>query len=304
MAVEVSVIVPTFNRRKLLTRLIKSLFNQTMPEDRYEVVLVSDGSTDGTVEAVRAFQQQHRNLRLVEQRNRGPAAARNAGVRASRGQYLAFTDDDCVVSQNWIEAIMAAFERTGALAVQGRTSTDRSACTPLTHQVHNPKGMYSAPTCNVAYRKSVFDSIGGFDESFPFPHDEDTDFAWRAEKLGQIVFAPEAHVLHPPRIQTLAVRASWVRFLQSEFLLYAKHPEVYQARCSATPWLTIYGRIFVVNQLAELKSSFGYLVRHFRPRQFAIGVAVVMVRWCYLVRFFPDYLRASRRARAMGVSSE
>jgi len=301
MGIQITVIVPTCNRKDFLTKLLSSLFQQTLPPDQYEVVVVSDGSTDGTGDLVRALQEQHPNLVLLEQRNQGPAAARNAGARVARGEYLAFTDDDCIASRDWLERTSRVFERTGAGVVQGRTSTDREARSPLTNQVDNERGMYGVPTCNAAYRKGIFSAVGGFDERFPFPHNEDADLAWRAERLGPVVFAPEVHIIHPPRRETLWGRAYWVRYLESDFLLYAKHPEAYRQRCSASPWHTIYWRAFVVAQFGGLKSSVKYLVRPFKPRYFFQGNALVLVRWWNLIRFYPFYLRAARRHRRASV---
>ncbi len=299
MPIDVSVIVPTHNRRGLLERLLQSLFRQTLSPDRFEIVVASDGSTDGTAEMVKALQKTHENLMFMEQQNQGPATARNAASRAARGKYLAFTDDDCIAADDWLEKLVKVFERSNAVAIQGRTSTVRSERTPLTIEVENERGMHGVPTCNAAYRKDVFHTAGGFDESFPFPHNEDADLAWRAEELGPIVFAPEVHVIHPPRRETLLRRARWVRYLQSDFLLFARHPEAYRRRCTASPWLTIYRQAFVFAQLGDLKSSVKYLIRPFKPRCFFEGIGLVLVRGWNLIRFFPDYCRASRRYRSV-----
>ena len=226
---EILVVVATFNRRDSLKRLLSSLFEQTLSPARFEVIIVSDGSTDGSADLVRELGSSRENLELLELKNRGPGAARNAGAHAARGRYLAFTDDDCVASRDWLEQFLIVFERTGAVGVQGRTTTDRLARTPLTHEMEVLSPWLAAmPTCNAAYLKDAFDVAGGFDEAFPFAHNEDADLAWRVAEVGKTVFAPEVHVMHPPRSDRFSKRARWVRFLESEFLLYYKNQEKYR----------------------------------------------------------------------------
>jgi GT2 family glycosyltransferase len=295
MSIEVSVIVPTFNRRFLLAELVPTLLAQTLSPARYEILIVSDGSTDGTVQWLQSLQAQNPHLICLEQANRGPAAARNMGARHARGRYLVFTDDDCLATPEWLERMLEAFHRTGAVAVQGRTSTDAATKTPFTRQVARESMDCSMPTCNVGYTRAAFEAVGGFDESFPFPHNEDTDLAWRVAAKGQIVFASDARVIHPPREETLFQRASWVRYLESEFLLHAKHRERYRQVCGGSPWSIIYRKIFLVAQLYNIRRAIRYLVSPWKPRLFGRGLALVFVRWFNLVRFFPHYLQASRR---------
>lgn len=299
-APKISVVVATFNRQESLKGLLESLTKQTLSADQFEVVVVNDGSTDGTVEVLRQYLSRFRRLEILDLKNQGPGGARNAGARKARGKYLAFTDDDCLTAPDWLEQLVRVFERTGAVGVQGRTTTDHSARSPLTHQVEvlSPR-LTSMPTCNAAYLKSAFDASGGFDESFRFAHDEDADLAWRVEDLGKMVFAPEVHVIHPPRRDKFMKRARWVRGLESEFLLYYKNPEKYRKYVkSPSPWLTIYWKMFVVWQFSSAKASCKYLLRPFKPRNFFVSLALTAVRGVCLVQFFPAYWKAQSCYRA------
>jgi glycosyltransferase involved in cell wall biosynthesis len=300
MEVKVSVIVPTLNRCALLERLLRSLFEQTLSQDLFEILVASDGCADGTVNLVQMLQKDHKNLRLLEQGRRGPAAARNTAARIAKGEYLAFTDDDCVAPKQWLENLVKGFIETGAAGIQGRTSTIEAECSPLTNEVRNEKGMSGVPTCNAAYRKDIFQRVGGFDESFSFPHNEDADLAWRIEKLAPIRFLREVHMIHPPRRETLCRRAHWVRYLETEFLLFAKHPEAYR-RHSSSPWRTIYGHVFVIAAFFGLKSAIKYLFPPFRPRYFMEAIALVLVREWNLLRFYPHYRKAAMRHRGLQV---
>ena len=299
MDVEISVVIPTFNRRESLRKLLDSIAAQTLPRSRFEVIVASDGSTDGTIEMLGEFKGRFENLRVLELKNGGPGAARNAGARAAGGRYLAFTDDDCLAAPDWLEQILKTFEKTGAVGIQGKTSTDRMARTPLTHQVEVLAPMLtSVPTCNAAYLRKAFVDAGGFDESFRFAHDEDADLAWRVEELGAIVFAPEVHVIHPPRRDGFWKRARWLRGLESDFLLYYKNPAKYRKYISPSPWWTIYWKIFFVGQFWMTRSCFRYLAKPFKPEQFLIGLGLVLARWYNLIRFLPHYWKAQRFYRS------
>ena len=185
------------------------------------------------------------------------------------------------------------------MALQGRTTTDRLARTPLTHQIevlsHWPAAL---PTCNAAYRKDVFDQVGGFDVGFKFAHNEDADLAWRVEEVGRIVFAPQVHIIHPPRKDRFWKSARWVRYLESDFYLYYKHPAKYRNYISASPWWTIYWKFFFVAQFGLMKSCCKCLVYPFRPLHFVGGIGLVIARGFNMIRFLPDYWKAQSRYRA------
>ncbi|NTW49114.1 MAG: glycosyltransferase [Chlorobiales bacterium] len=285
----VSVIVPTYNRKVLLGELLESLYRQTISKPDYEVIVVSDGSKDGTAEFVRKMQKTHETLVFIEQENQGPAAARNRGAREAKGKYLAYTDDDCEVAADWLENIIRTFETKTIVGIQGRTTTYRDQKTPLTHQIDNPNGHPALPTCNAAFRKESFDRINGFDCSFPFAHNEDADLAWRMKKIGDVSFEPSVHVVHPPRKDTFKKLSRRMRMLQSEFLLYYKDPESYRKYRNSSPWKTIYWEVFIKHQFRNLKSMVRYI---FKPQYFFSGVALVFVWWINLVLLYPTYKEA------------
>src|ERR1700730_17365864 len=105
----VSIVVPTYNRRASLARLLHALDQQTYPNSEFEVVVVDDGSADGTVEFV---QQRHAEfaLRVIEQAHAGPAAARNLGVQEALGALILFLDDDVVPAPTLIEEHVTTHE--------------------------------------------------------------------------------------------------------------------------------------------------------------------------------------------------
>jgi glycosyltransferase involved in cell wall biosynthesis len=290
----ISVVVPTYNRRTELLRSLEALWNQSLDKKVYEVIVACDGSTDGTIEAVRELQLRNWSLLLIELKNQGPASARNAGASIARGKVLAFTDDDCVVSPSWLQEILKAFQGTTAVALHGRTVTDQATRSPLTHEMEvlGP-WLSTVPTCNAAFMRSAFEAAGRFDESFPTAHNEDRDLAWRVEELGDIIFAPEVIVSHPPRYDGLLKRARAVRLLQSDFILYYKHPKKYRAYISGSPWCTILWLASVIQQFEVAKSSAKYLIQSRRLNYCLQGVALIVARWLGLIWYLPSYFRAS-----------
>jgi GT2 family glycosyltransferase len=197
---------------------------------RFEVVVVDDGSTDNTW-AVLSHLSARTSLDLHAvrlTRNGGPAAARNVGWRSTHAEVIAFTDDDCSPEPGWIASLVAG--TTAADIAQGRTIPDpdqASNAGPFSRSlsVQSETGFYQ--TCNIAYRRRVLESTGGFAEEFQFPAGEDTDLAWRAITAGATVtFLDDAVVRHDvrPSNVSVAIRDSW-RW-QSVALAVSRHPEL------------------------------------------------------------------------------
>jgi glycosyltransferase involved in cell wall biosynthesis len=217
----VSVIVPTRNRSSLLRALLDALDHQLFTD--FEAVVVDDGSTDGTAAEVEARSHTGSSVRLVQGEGRGAVAARIAGVAVARGEFLAFTDDDCVPDPGWLAAGVAQLEG-GADVVQGVTRP-HGKVRPLdrTIMVERHDGLYN--TCNVFYRREAYDRAGGFEpdagETLRFRpglaakglgFGEDALLGWRVRRAGRAVFAPDAVVLHhvfPPDLRN-TIRRAWM----------------------------------------------------------------------------------------------
>src|SRR4030042_2580234 len=101
MEKQISIVLPTFNSAKVRGKCLESLKNQTIDSEKYEVIVVDDGSTDETEEVAARYP-----VRYIYQENRGPAVARNNGVIQSQGDIILFTDADCDPQSNWIEEMI------------------------------------------------------------------------------------------------------------------------------------------------------------------------------------------------------
>lgn len=288
---KISVVIATFNRRQSLTETLRALEQQDLDKSAFEVLVVNDGSKDGTDELLLHFESNTvLQMRSCRQQNKGPAAARNLGIKHAQGDIIAFTDDDCLPHENWLSTILSNMQ-DHVVALQGRTYTDICDITPLTHQIENIYGSRDVPTCNAAYRKSVLTAINGFDEQFPFPHNEDADLAWRAGKLGAIAFCPEMRVYHPPRQDKFKKVARRMKIMESEFRLYYKDPESYKANRARSLWRNIYWEVGVKTQWYYLKSRFKYVGR---PLLMIQGLALTLIWSLHLVVAFPKFLRVNR----------
>jgi glycosyltransferase involved in cell wall biosynthesis len=204
-APRVAVIVATRNRPDALRVCLTHLAAQTLPREEFEVIVVDDGS-DPPLDGVVAPFAGRTNLRVVRQHPQGPAAARNAGIAATRAPVLAFTDDDCRPAPDWLEHLLPHFDAGVDLMVGGRVSNAlhhnvSSATSQLIHDLayeHHNEGAGASffATNNVAASAAGLVRIGGFDPRFRYAaEDRDLCARWHEEGL-PLVFDPAAHVQH------------------------------------------------------------------------------------------------------------
>jgi len=114
----ISIIIPTYNRPQQLALCLQALARQHYPH--FEVIVVDDGSQTRLFECVDNFRDQL-DITLLTQDNAGPAAARNTGAAQAKGQFIAFTDDDCQPDANWLKNLAACFKENPDAAIGGKT---------------------------------------------------------------------------------------------------------------------------------------------------------------------------------------
>ncbi|WP_187367434.1 glycosyltransferase family 2 protein [Haloferax sp. KTX1] len=193
-----SVVVPTYERPSKLESLLESVCSQTV--DYYEVIVVDDGSKLPRQHAILNQFEGQKDVHVIRQENGGPATARNRGWQHATGEFILFTDDDCIVPRKWVETLVEGFE-DGVAAVGGDLVPSKklmkSNMFARAHRFRDEMA-YQQPkqptrgrgdlavggTANVAYRQSVLDEMNGFDESFPLAAGEDADLQRRVVDAG------------------------------------------------------------------------------------------------------------------------
>lgn len=217
-------VIPTYNRANLLKRCLASLVEQEY--NNFEVVVVDDGSKDQTKDVVNGFKERL-DLKYIFQENKGLASARNSGIKEASGDIIAFIDDDCIASRQWLNAINKALDEK-AVGIEGKTIPNHTI-SPFSHYVRNVDGARYLG-CNIAYKKEILRETC-FDENFPvlYHFREDSDLAFSILEKGHVIkFVPEALVYHPP------FRESWLKILNNKRrffidpLLFKKHPKMYK----------------------------------------------------------------------------
>lgn len=200
-----SIVVPTYRRHQSLLQLLEAVACLNYPRDRFEVIVVDDGSAVPLEPAVIGFQERF-PVRLLRQENSGPAAARNRGARESRGGYLAFTDDDCLPEPDWLGEIEKALQAAPGAVCGGRTVNGAPGNLPTQatqllldylYERYNPAVTSGAfyPTNNMAVPRVRFMELGGFDERLRFGEDREFCYRWQAHG-GPFRFAPQAVIRH------------------------------------------------------------------------------------------------------------
>lgn len=206
----VSVVIPTYNRK---TRLLRCL--SRIPREA-DVVVVDDGSDDGTREALESISR--RSLRVVRQPNGGPAKARNRGVREAGGDVIAFIDDDCVPAEGWLQRLTRPLrERDGPAGVGGRVLPWKEGVVARYNTHHRilepPPGLSYLVTANCAYRRRVFEEAGGFPEDIGFPGGEDPGLSRAVRQRGhRLAMEPRAVVYHEYRESVLDFARTFFRY--------------------------------------------------------------------------------------------
>jgi len=202
-----SIVVATYNNRKVLKRTLDSLLSQDF-DGRYEVIVVNDGSTDGTGEFLERYAQGKSRLKVFHQPNSGVCRARNRGIENAKYQIVVNMDHDCIAQKDW-QKMADGFDSpdvgiVSAYDYYGGTST--------------------------SFRKELLDRVGGYDEQYRY-YREDTDLSFKIMDLGykfRLVKAGYFHDHRQARPKGIIALARHVlqrlRYHQNDVLLYKKHP--------------------------------------------------------------------------------
>ena len=294
----VSVVIPTYRRPHLLADCLEALCAQNYDPSSYEVIVVDNAGCPDTRRVVERFEgraePRWRDAAgppvryLLAADSRGPAAARNRGWQAARGEIIAFTDDDCLPTPGWLGAGTAAFAN-GEVGVTGNIVVPIPPAPTDYERTVAQLGDGEFATANCFYRRDALEAVGGFDERFAAAWREDSDlFFTLLKKNGDdhlFGYAAEAVVCHPPREAPWGVSLGQQRKSMYNALLFKKHPTHYRATIqSSPPWRYYRAILALVGGLIAVISG--------RPQPAVVMLAV----WAALtVRFAGERLRHTSR---------
>jgi len=233
MAPFVSVIIPCYQRKEWLQEQIASVRAQDYPPDRFEIIVVDNGSTDGAWEWLQDDATKG-PVRLQCMQNKTPfrthAGSRNLGLTIARGEVIGFTDSDCIVTPNWVSAAVKHFH-SGLGIVAGKTLAPAGEAVGLLSRIKVVDEETYFDTCNIFYTREALDRVGGFMTDVPdfgFPVvGEDTDLGLRVKQAGyQSIYAEDVVATHRIRHQSLFDWLLEPRCIASVPYLAHKHPIV------------------------------------------------------------------------------
>lgn len=222
----VSIIVPVYNGEQTLSSCLESLLNQNYPYDAYEIIVVENGSTDETISIAQRYP-----VRLLQSHQRGPAAARNLGIRHSHSEIIAFTDADCIAHPDWLAELVKPYEDFTVGGVAGEILAhqhgERNIVERFSDEFSPLKNFISGEgeflphlyTANASYRREVLQKVGGFNpELFTA---EDVDLSWRVqlESNYKVCYAQQAVIYHQHRSTSQGLGRQYRQYGFGEIML-------------------------------------------------------------------------------------
>ncbi len=286
-----SVIIPTYNRLPILQKCLTALEQQHF-EQPYEVLVIDDGSTDGTVDFLQTHQAQFPHVRLLQQDHAGAAIARNTGVESALGEIIVFIDSDLVVTSEFLAAHAEALVGKAGVFTYGRVINTSNFEQPTTepYKVTDFSAAYFA-TGNVAIAKHWLEKAGLFDPQFSQYGWEDLELGVRLKKLGlKLIKCPKAvgYHWHPPfnLAQLPHLIDQEAQRGRMGVVFYQKHPTWEVRMMIQMTWLhqVLWGILSLGGLVNErsLKPLLQWLINQGKP-QLALEVARIFLNW-YNVR--------------------
>lgn len=274
MQPSISVIIPTYNRRAILEKALHALAEQTLDADRFEVIVIDDGSTDDTEAFIRGLDTPY-ELTYKKQQRSGPATARNNGIRSSEAELIVFIDSDIVVTEQFLNAHLAAHCADGSLD-DGPDDVIGHGAVIHTDNLDDPTAATMAitdisraffATGNVSIRRKHLLTAGLFDEDFVEYGWEDLELGLRLRGLGlRAVSVPEAEGYHYKRPLQVADIPKWCQRERERghtaVIFYRKSP-TFRVRMQTllTPVAFALDRLFFIGNWPEKPGTMKFLQR-------------------------------------------
>ncbi len=227
---QLSVVVPTRGDPAKLANLLDALDRQTLPRERFEIILAVDRAELSSDIVARVAEAGIRTVRRPVRS--GPGVARNCGAAEALGEFIAFTEDDVTPAPDWLERALARLAADPSLDVlEGSTGKPGGRAVRML----DSGGPSWLPT-NLFVRRALFEQVGGYHEGFFDPVNgvyfrEDSDFGFTLEEAGaRIAQAPDARVEHPQEHPGFLDPLRWARRYEMDALLAARHPRLFRER--------------------------------------------------------------------------
>jgi GT2 family glycosyltransferase len=289
--VRFSIIIPTYDRPAELSRCLAAVSASAFRKDRFEVIVVDDGGTTPRIDDLRAAAP-GLQLEIISQRNRGPGAARNAGARAARGDYLAFVDDDCIPPVDWLTNLDNAVERNPDALIGGRTvnaipgnlfSQASQTLVDYVYSYYNTadggRNAFFASN-NMTVPAAAFRMVGGFDESFRTAEDRELCSRWLAN--GRLLsYDPDVVMHHAHHLDLLSLHRQhfgygrgalpyWRKMADRRMRGFRVEPFSFYVRMLAFPFRQGDSKPLLVSALiacSQLSNAAGFAAEalHFKP---------------------------------------
>ena len=229
---ELSIVIAARNEAEVIPGQLEAILGQSCPAP-FEVLVVDNGSSDGTADVVRAFAAQHPELRLVEAPERaGLPYARNVGAAAARGRFLVYTDADDLAAAGWLAALHRGVQRTGFAAARleherlnpawtvpwrGQEQTDA-----LVLREYGPRWPYAYGT-SLAISRDLHEAVGGWDETLGSSSDMDYCYRVQRDTGAELVLVPDAVLHYRHRTSARATLSQSIAYAADEMRVQARH---------------------------------------------------------------------------------
>lgn len=209
---QVSVLIPVYNDIGRVGLCIEKLKAMAFPQDKYEVIIIDNGSSDGTYELLQKLVSEldDKAFRLIQCLTPGSYAARNEGLKFAHGEFVAFTDSDCLVSENWLQSLLNSWRaQSGSVVIAGKVSFFSDTTKSTEQSALDFENMFSMKqdqnakngkciTANLFCTMELLKTHDGFNEKLK--SGGDVEFSQRVVNAGgEIVYSEDAEVFHPSR---------------------------------------------------------------------------------------------------------
>lgn len=224
----VSVIVPVRNAENTIAKCIKALLAQDYPQNKIQIIIADNGSTDRTQEIISSFP-----VKMIIEPKAGSYNARNHALQLATGEIIAFTDSDCVAEPDWLKSLVAGFSNPGIAGCGGKiedfSGTGWVQRYSNLHVLRQDQSLAETTRphpyiigANMAYRREIFTELGSFDGRFI--SGGDTDMSWRVQQAGyKVKYIPAAVIHHFHRATVAGLYEQYFRYGIGRHCLTFKH---------------------------------------------------------------------------------